>query len=328
MGEFPFSSPVRIPVRFRPLAALSVAAVSVALLAGCSSSPEPTDTASPDSSALCDAKLPSGAASDAVEAEGEVGEVPTVSFSAPLEIEDIQSTVLVEGDGEQVSDGDLVNVAFVGLDAETATELGSVGYTESEVLPQQISAQSSIGAFLGCATVGTRVAVTLPADESTGSGAQVYVLDLLDIVPTAAWGEEQEPVEGMPTVELAEDGAPTVTLPEGDAPTEYQLAVLKQGDGTTIAEGDAVLVQYQGVSWNTGEVFDQSWGSAPATFTTTQVVPGFADALVGQQVGSQVIAVLPPAVAYGEGEINDDDLVGQTLVFVVDILGAQHVPTE
>ena len=318
-------------MRFRPLAALSVAAASVLLLAGCSGSPEPDASASATPGAavdLCDAKLDSGAASDAVEAEGPVGELPTVSFSAPLEIDEMQSTVLVEGEGDPVAEGDLVNVAFVGLDAETATELGSVGFGEGEVLPQQIGAEIGLGQFLGCAPVGTRVAVTLPGDEATGTGAQVYVLDLLDVVPSAAWGEEQEPAAGLPTVDLDDDGAPTVTIPEGDAPAEYQLSVLKQGDGATVTEGDAVMVQYQGVSWNTGEVFDQSWGRAPATFQTTQVVPGFADALVGQQVGSQVIAVLPPAVAYGEGEINDNDLVGQTLVFVVDILGTQQVPTQ
>ncbi|MCR2813459.1 FKBP-type peptidyl-prolyl cis-trans isomerase [Microbacterium sp. zg.Y1090] len=315
-------------MRFRPLAALSVAAVSALLLAGCAGSPDTTGTPSSEDSALCDAKLDSGAASDAVKAEGAVGELPEVTFSTPLEIDEMQSTLLVEGDGEAVSEGDLVNVAFVGLDAADATELGSVGYTEGEVLPQTIGAETGIGQFLGCAPVGSRVAVALPADDTTGTSAQVYVLDLIDIVPAAAWGEEQEPAEGLPTVELDEDGAPTVTLPEGDAPTEYELAVLKEGDGPTVAEGDAVMVQYQGVSWDTGEVFDQSWGQAPATFSTSQVVQGFADALVGQKVGSQVIAVLPPAVAYGEGEINDENLVGQTLVFVVDILGTQHVPTQ
>ncbi len=316
-------------MRFRPLTALSVAAVSALLLAGCSGSPEPEGTATPGASSdLCDAKLDSGAASDAVEAEGAFGELPTVSFSAPLEIDEMQSTVVVEGDGDPVSEGDLVNVAFVGLDAETATELGSIGFGEGEVLPQQIGAEIGLGQFLGCAPVGTRVAVTLPADQATGTGAQVYVLDLLEVVPTAAWGEEQEPAEGLPAVELDDDGAPTVTIPEGDAPAEYQLSVLKEGDGATVAAGDNVMVQYQGVSWDSGEVFDQSWGRAPATFSTSQVVQGFGDALVGQKVGSQVIAVLPPALAYGEAGASDHELAGQTLVFVVDILGTQHAVTQ
>jgi peptidylprolyl isomerase len=57
-------------------------------------------------------------------------------------------------------------------------------------------------------------------------------------------------------------------------------------------------------------------------------VQGFTDAVLGETVGSQVIAVLPPSVAYGEGEINDADLKGQTLVFVVDILGSAPPVTQ
>ncbi len=106
--------------------------------------------------------------------------------------------------------------------------------------------------------------------------------------------------------------SPTVTLPEGDIPTEFSKATLKKGDGAVVEAGDQVLVQYHGVSWNTGEVFDESWGKQPFTFTVgSGVVQGFTDAVTGETVGSQVIAVLPPAVAYGEGEINDADLKGR-----------------
>lgn len=38
--------------------------------------------------------------------------------------------------------------------------------------------------------------------------------------------------------------------------------------------------------------------------------------------------MIPPKDGYGEGEINDKDLKGDTLVFVVDILGAQKTPAQ
>ena len=134
----------------------------------------------------------------------------------------------------------------------------------------------------------------------------------------------------MPTVELADDGAPTVTLPDGDIPTEFSKATLKKGDGAIVAVGDQVLVQYHGVSWDTGKVFDESWGKQPFSFTVgSGVVPGFSDAVTGETVGSQVIAVLPPSVAYGEkSDINTSELAGQTLVFVVDILAVAHAATQ
>ncbi|HEY6801835.1 MAG TPA: FKBP-type peptidyl-prolyl cis-trans isomerase, partial [Agromyces sp.] len=129
-------------MRIRPLAALSVAALSAVLLAGCAngaapeSSPSPAGTGSAD---LCAAVAPSGAASEAVTVEGEFGEKSEATFSSPLEVEELQSTVVTEGDGDAVAAGELVTYALSAFNAETGEELGSFGYGENPVLPQQIS---------------------------------------------------------------------------------------------------------------------------------------------------------------------------------------------
>ncbi len=315
----------RITVRIRPLAVLSAAAVAAVLLAGCSGSAGPS--ASPSATAgavdLCSAAAPSGAASDAVTVEGEVGQESTATFTAPLDITELQTTVIAEGSGKPVAAGDFISYALTAFSADTGEKLGTIGYGDSPVLPAQISADNPLGQVLGCATPGTRVVATFPPSDP--NAGEVYVFDLLSVVPTAAWGTEQTPTAGLPTVTLADDGAPTIELPGGDAPTDLQLEVLKKGDGPTVATGDTVLVQYTGVKWSDGSVFDSSWEKgAPTSFTTTGVVPGFQQALEGQTVGSQVLVVIPPALGYGEGEINDADLKGETLVFVVDILGVQH----
>ncbi len=328
--ERPRSSPIEVSiVRFRPIAALSAAAVTAFLLAGCASGPGPDSEASPDPTIadLCAAAVDSGAASDAVSVEGEVGEASTATFTAPLEIDQLQATVIEEGSGDPVESGDLVSYALSAFSAETGEVLGTAGYSDAPLLPAQISPDNPIGQILGCATPGTRVVATFPASDS--NPGEVYIFDLLSVVPDHATGDDQDPVEGMPEVELDSDNVPSVTLPEGDMPTEFQKATLKKGDGEVVETGDAVLVQYHGVSWNSGEVFDQSWGAQPFSFTTgSGVVQGFTDAVVGETVGSQVIAVLPPSAAYGEGEINDENLTGQTLVFVVDILAAQPQVTQ
>ena len=89
-----------------------------------------------------------------------------------------------------------------------------------------------------------------------------------------------------------------------------------------VADGDDVTVNYQGLNWDTKEIFDDSWAKgSPANFNTAQVVPGFSQALVGQSVGSQVLVVIPPALGYGEAGSSGNALAGQTLVFVIDILG-------
>lgn len=312
-------------MRTRSLTALSVAAVSALLLVGCGST-DPDSSAVPTGTPddLCSVVAPSGPASEAVTVEGEPGEQSTLSFDVPLEIDELQATVVAEGTGEPVAAGDFVRYALSAFSAETGDELGSAGYGDATALPMQISPDNPIGQILGCAAPGTRVVAAFPASDA--AAGEVYIVDLLEVVPTAAWGEPQEPVDGFPTVELDETGAPTITLPGGDAPAEVELAVLKEGDGATVSPGSGVLVQYTGVKWSDGSVFDSSWDRGmPATFQTTGVVDGFRQALEGQQVGSQVLVVIPPAYGYGEGEINETDLVGETLVFVVDILGAQPI---
>ena len=328
-GGFPFSFDLRFIVRIRPLA-LSAVALSAVLLAGCSSSAPEADASpsGPPVVDLCTAAAPAGDASDAVTIDGAVGEESTATFTSPLEITTLQTTVIEEGSGDPVESGELVTYALSAFNAETGEKLGSIGYDDNPVLPVQISPDNPVGQILGCATPGTRVVVAYPpADPNPG---QVYVFDFVANVPNAAWGEPQEPVAGLPQVTLADDGAPTIEIPDTDAPAELQLDTLKKGDGATVAPGDTVLVQYTGVKWSDGSVFDSSWeNGAPASFQTTGVVDGFRQALEGQTVGSQVLVVIPPALGYGEGEINDKDLVGETLVFVVDILGTQHAaPTQ
>lgn len=323
-------------MRLRPLATVSIAAASVLLLAGCSGSADDPTSPSPTASAavdLCDAIAPSGSASEAITVDGDFGAAPKVTFDSPLQVDQLQATVLTEGDGEPTEAGDYVQYALTAIGAETGEEIVAIGYEPGELLPSQISSENPLGQILGCHPAGTRVTATFPATAATENqqaiASEVYVIDLLSVVPTAAWGEPQDPVDGMPVVTLADDGAPSIEIPEGDAPTETKVATLKEGDGYEVQAGDGVLIQYSGVRWSTGEVFDETWnGGSPYTAATSNFVPGFQKALEGQKVGSQVLVVIPPADGYGEGEINETDLKGETLAFVVDILGAQHVEAQ
>ncbi|MCT9821584.1 FKBP-type peptidyl-prolyl cis-trans isomerase [Microbacterium sp. W1N] len=322
-------------MRLRPITALSLAAASMLLMAGCSGSAG--DSASPSTGAaadLCAAQAPEGDASKAVSVSGDAGTPGEATFTSPLDVSELQTTVVDEGSGDAVAAGDFISYALSAYSAETGEKLVTVGYEPGELLPAQISPDNPLGQLLGCGKPGERVVAAFPAtpasDSTQAAAAEVYVVDLLDTVPTAAWGDAQEPVAGMPAVELADDGAPTITIPDAAAPTETQVATLKQGDGYTVQDGDYVLIQYSGARWSNGEVFDETWkdGGTPYSGATTSFVSGFQKALVGFPVGSQVEVVIPPAEGYGEGEINTTDLKGETLVFVVDILGAQHVTAQ
>lgn len=317
-----------VSVRARSLGLMSTAVVAALALAGCAPSGEAEPEASPTGTPadLCAAAAPTGEAVESVTVDGELGEPSTATFEEPIEVPEAQRLVLEEGDGEPVQSGDYLNYALTAYDAVSGEKVGELGYNEGELLPALVSPES-LGQFTGCENVGSRLVLALPSgtdQAGTATNAQIYVFDLLSVTPTAAWGEEQEPTEGMPTVELAEDGAPTVTIPEGaEAPETTELSTLKAGDGATVEAGDMVLVQYTGVKLSDGSVFDSSWDrGTPAQFETTGVVTGFKKALEGQKVGSQVLAVIPPAEGYGASEGNE--LQEETLVFVVDILATQH----
>jgi peptidylprolyl isomerase len=106
---------------------------------------------------------------------------------------------------------------------------------------------------------------------------------------------------------------------------------LISGKGELAKIGDSLTVHYTGWVWNDdiGDPFDSSWIQrdaqtpvSPATFTLSEddLIPGFVKALDGIAVGSQVIAILPPDVAYGaagQGSIPGN----ATLIFVIDVLG-------
>ncbi|WP_314856468.1 FKBP-type peptidyl-prolyl cis-trans isomerase [uncultured Microbacterium sp.] len=321
-------------MRLRPLAALSAVALSAILLAGCSgagggdASPSASASAAAD---LCSSAAPSGAVSDGITVTGDFGTVPTVDFTKPIDTTDLtlQRTVQTKGTGAAIAAGDFVNYAATILDGATGSVLSQAGYTPGEILPEQISADNG-GQIFGCATVGSRLTLaTATGNETTPS--VVYVIDVLGITPTAAWGEEQAPVAGMPTVSLGDGGAPAITIPEGQTPpTETQVATLKKGDGPVVQAGNQVLLQYTGVRWSNGETFDSTWdkGGVPTSFATNKVVAGFQKALEGQTVGSQVLVTMTPADGYGEGDLNTTDLKGETLVFVIDILGTAPAATQ
>ena len=317
------------------LALVLAAGIAAASLAGCGAQPQPEPE---ETTAAADCTA-SGEASDSVEVSGELGVKPTVSFDAPLEFSETERTVVVEGDGEPAEAGTAVEAELTLFDADSGDELITTEHDGSQSVAVTLDETWPAGFVkaLTCATVGTRVVTAITPEDGYGAAGNeqlgvaadaslVLVADLVSIPepPLArADGEPQELPADFPAVEveLAEDGAPTVTVPDEEPPAELQIGLLKKGEGSPVAEGDNVTVHYVGVDWETGEVFDQSWpNGAPATFNTAQVVPGFSAALVGQTVGSQVVAVLPPDQAYGEEVTEDNPLSGKTLVFVIDIL--------
>lgn len=308
-------------MRTRSLLTLSALSLACLAVSACTTTQVDAGPMVPEPVDLCALAAPAGSASEAVVVDGPVGSPATVTLAAPVAVTGTERTVVAEGTGAQIDSTDLVTYAMTVVDPATGESLQWQGYDGVPTLPVPAS---TLGQYLGCVTVGSRVVVAVPATDLDPATVRVY--DVLDAQHGMATGERQEPVEGMPTVDLAESGAPSVTIPAGEPPSETRVAALKEGDGDVVGPGDTVLLHYSGVRWSDGSVFDSSWAQgAPTVVVTTDVIAGYREAIEGRTVGSQVVVVIPPAAAYGEGEINEDDLTGETLVFVVDILSS--VPT-
>jgi peptidylprolyl isomerase len=130
----------------------------------------------------------------------------------------------------------------------------------------------------------------------------------------------------LPTVTAPAAGSttgPTVTInTEATPPETLQVKVLAKGTGPVVKANQNIVVQYTGLIWRTGQVFQSSWHQGgPTSLALAGTVSGWKTGLAGQTVGSRVLLVIPPADGYGsagnsQAGINSTD----TLVFVVDIL--------
>jgi peptidylprolyl isomerase len=102
--------------------------------------------------------------------------------------------------------------------------------------------------------------------------------------------------------------------------------VLQTGNGPVVGEGQSVEVNYYGVNGRTGKTFDESFSRGqPIAFSLAQVVPGFSKGLVGQRQGSRVLIAMPGKDGYDPmgGNPQAGIEVGDTLIFVVDVVGGQ-----
>jgi peptidylprolyl isomerase len=116
-----------------------------------------------------------------------------------------------------------------------------------------------------------------------------------------------------------------VTPPSGAAPTKLETKELIKGTGPEAKAGDSVTVNYVGVLYKGGKVFDASWKRSetfPFTLGKSQVIPGWEQGIVGMKVGGRRELIIPSALAYGAKGSPPTIPANAPLVFVVDLLAA------
>lgn len=114
---------------------------------------------------------------------------------------------------------------------------------------------------------------------------------------------------------------PEVDAPEGPAPETLEIVDIVVGDGAEATPGAKVDVHYLGVEYESGEEFDSSWSRGQSIdFPLNNLIRGWQEGIPGMKVGGRRKLVVPPHLAYGPAG-GGHPLSGQTLIFVIDLLG-------
>jgi FKBP-type peptidyl-prolyl cis-trans isomerase len=292
------------------------------------------------------------AAEGVAQVKGKAGAKPEISV--PKDGEPSKKTVtetVSEGSGSVIKASDFVRLDWTVQKWGSDKELGGTwaaaaggGKASRPQSVEQIGKQSQqlpekvLDAVKGKKS-GSRILVQGTAGDllgqnlnpSSGIAAKDVLIWVVDPVGAAAVdakaeakGEQAATGEGMPEVKAPSQKAATITIPKGvKAPKDLEQQVLIKGSGKKVEAGQGLVAQYTGVKWEDGKKFDSSWDHGGATafqIGTNSVVQGWDKGLVGKNVGDRVLLVIPPSLGYGATP--SSELAKNTLVFVVDILGA------
>jgi peptidylprolyl isomerase len=117
---------------------------------------------------------------------------------------------------------------------------------------------------------------------------------------------------------------PEIDFFDPEPPADLVITDVTVGDGEEAKAGQTVSVHYVGVAHSTGEEFDASYNrGTPLQFRlgVGQVIAGWDTGVQGMKVGGRRQLVIPPHLGYGSRGAGGVIKPGETLIFVVDLLG-------
>ncbi|MBW3083233.1 FKBP-type peptidyl-prolyl cis-trans isomerase [Bifidobacterium phasiani] len=258
-------------------------------------------------------------------AEGEPGEKPTISFHAPMTVEDGAYAILQKGNGDAVEIGDRVCAQYVAVNTQDGSEMLSTWEDDTPDCSILVTQDNIDSSALYELIARQRINATFAVGVNDSDASYIMALTLVSKSQdyTRATGEPVADVPAdLPIVTLDEDGKPSIDMNgQGDV-DELVVQPLIKGDGAVVESDDTVRAHYTGWLLD-GTQFDSSWDRGePSDFALSDVIAGWQEGLAGQTVGSQVLLVVPPDKGYGSSGSGDTIPGDATLVFVVDILAA------
>ncbi|OYN91297.1 peptidylprolyl isomerase [Parenemella sanctibonifatiensis] len=333
----PDSTPERLSRRPLRSAGVALALGLSLVLAACGGDPAADPTTDP--SAAGQSSDPSAAATpageittddnlDRIEITGD--DAPTVTVPAPWGISETTVEVLKPGSGPVVAENSWVRVNYHGVNGRTGEVFDS---SWERGAPAPMSTDQVVTGFkkaLEGQQVGSRVVVAMTGADGYDPQGQppdilpgdtlIFVIDILGAEIPEPTGTEHAPAPWMPAVTVGDNGVPVITKPEGPAPTETMSGYLIEGDGEVVQEGDAIILRYTAIAWESGTVMEQNFDAPePDAALLTDLVPGFQEAMIGKKSGSRIVIAIPPSAGYPEGNPELNLAPGETMIYVVDL---------
>lgn len=325
--------------------AAAVLAAGLSFLTACGSSTPSTSSSTASGNPTSGAATSRALASVTATGPVDLKTAPKVALGkTPITSTSVERKVIVPGSGPAATKADTVRLRAQIFNGANGKLLDDSFTAKRPVEGYRLGRADLIAGFteglLG-AQKGARIAFTIPPSKGFGASGNtqlgvsgtdtiVVIADIADVHRplTQIDGTQSPSPSGLPTVTFPNGPTkePTVTVPKSAAPSETKSAVLIEGTGATVAKGQTITAQYQGVLWKNGSTFDSSWkrgSAADFPIGVGNVIPGWDKTLVGQKVGSRVLLVIPPKDGYGSQGSPQAGISGtDTLVFVVDILDA------
>ena len=190
------------------------------------------------------------------------------------------------------------------------------------ISPRPALALATLGAAVliaGCGSSGSSSTIGV-GNENTADNA---LATSTSTTPTTSTSPATARVKTPASGPLSKE--PTVTPPSGPAPTKLVTKELIVGTGPEAKAGDSVTVNYVGVLYKGGKVFDASWKrneTFPFVLGKSQVIPGWEQGIVGMKVGGRRELIIPSDLAYGAKGSPPTIPPNSALIFVVDLLAA------
>jgi peptidylprolyl isomerase len=262
------------------------------------------------------------------------GGAPDLQFDPPVALRAQAVRIITPGDGPVIERGMWVRYHFIsywGKNREVWDDTWKSSNPYEAILNPTGSDPELIAGLAG-QKVGVKLVYGRfsspdnPSEAVQASATGIMAIEVIDAGTPAdrAEGAPVTPPPGLPKVTLAADGRPAIAFAKGAAPPAKLVSqTLIEGGGAVIQPESLIAYKFSEWVWDGAEV-GSTWTSPDVWLAPLEmdlVLAAIKAGVVGHTIGSQILIIAPPDLAYGEDGLGDAVPPNATVAIVVDVVG-------